>query len=72
MSEKTVKAIISNSGKIYFDYNGYEGNECFEQADKIKAKLASIGIKSHTVFVDPKKTETETVQLENPIKAGHG
>jgi hypothetical protein len=58
------------SGALRVDYEGYAGNECFQQADKLNAALGKYGLQLETQQIDPKKNEQEMRKLENTQKAG--
>jgi len=41
---KQVKILIQNNGKILIRYQGFKGEECFTEAEKIYKLLAQKGI----------------------------
>ena len=41
---KTIKIIIDEGGQLTTDFNGFEGEECFEEAAQLKTLLASLGV----------------------------
>lgn len=58
---KKVRIISGKDGKIGMSFEGFAGNECFLEADRIKARLKELGI----------KTETEFVELKEDFVSGH-
>ena len=64
MSKKITVVISNKTGKIVVDFEGFPGDDCFTEAQKLKEKLAELGIE-----IDSKILERKTPQIpevENP------
>lgn len=61
---------IRTDGKIETDFDHFVGNECYAEADILKARLKALGLNLEIEHIEPKKTETELRRLETPARAG--
>lgn len=41
---KNVKVIIKEDGSVIIEYNGFQGSECFLEAQRLYEKLKSAGV----------------------------
>lgn len=71
MAGKRVAIEIDGSGKMHVEWDGFSGNSCFQEADKLTAALAHFGVECELIKVDPKKDEVEVSGLENQASVGH-
>lgn len=70
MAAKKITVTITPDGKLHSDYDGFDGQACFTEAEKLAQSLAQQGLDMEVIKVDPKRRETELRKLENPQKVG--
>jgi hypothetical protein len=66
----TVKVFVSNKSKIGIQYDGFVGNSCFVEAERIKAALKALGINMEVTKVSDVKEEVEVRKLETGQRVG--
>lgn len=59
---KNVQITVTKDGKLLFDYQGFQGKNCFIEADKIWEELKKLGIKGEDVTVKPHKITDDPMQ----------
>jgi len=70
MAAKKITVTISPDGKLHSDYDGFDGEACFQEAEKLAQSLAQQGLDMTVVKVDPKRREQELRKLETSQKVG--
>lgn len=67
---KKVKVILKNDGKsIGVSFAGYQGDSCFDEADKIKARLKALGIEMEVLEVElTSENSSTTVGAKKTVK----
>lgn len=60
MSEKKVTAIVGKDGKMAMSFEGFTGNSCYGEAEKIRARLKALGIDVSCENIIPKEIAEET------------
>lgn len=71
MEGRKVTVVVSNDGKIAMSFNGFTGNSCYDEAEKIKSYLATFGISVDCENIIPHEETTEhnqTCGVKNELK----
>lgn len=66
---KTITVEIKGN-EMTMEFGGYPGRECFDEADKLKAKLKTLGLEIDTIKVIDRREEVEVRTLQNDVKVG--
>jgi hypothetical protein len=70
MAVKKITVEVGDDLKIRVDYEGFEGNACFQEADAFRHALAMYGVDAEVIKVDNKRNEVETRKLQTGVTAG--
>ena len=57
---KKIKVRIGKDGKMTVDMDGYTGQECVRDADKLKQRLEELGLKTETTKNEKRREFCET------------
>ncbi len=61
---KKITVVIGKNGKMLVDYSGYSGDECFEEAKKLKAHLKALGLELEDEAAERKPPEIPEMEGE--------
>ena len=50
----TIKVIITKDGQSSVDYDGFKGKLCYEEAEKLKARMKALGVDTEACKVEDK------------------
>lgn len=67
---KNVKVEVTGEGQMQISYDGFVGNACFVEAEKLRLAFSSLGLDVDTKKVIENRTEVETRRLENSQSVG--
>lgn len=70
MAKKSIRVEISPDEKIQISYDGYVGNACYAEAEKLRLAFSGIGLDVETKQTTDTKTEVEVRRLENQQGVG--
>ena len=59
-SKKTVDIILTEDGKLTFDFEGFEGDDCSYEEDAFRIFLAKMGVKTNIIHSDNNKEKLTT------------
>jgi hypothetical protein len=60
---KGIKVIIKDDGSVQIDYSGFQGSECFREAERLYQALKKLGIEVNIKQITPKTAVEEGVQV---------
>ena len=69
MAQKVIVA-VKGDGRLNVEYEGFVGNSCFDEADKLKAALKAYGLDMEVTKVIDSKQEVEVRRLEQSAGTG--
>jgi flagellar basal body P-ring protein FlgI len=72
MARKIKVIIDKKTGKVRIDYNGFIGDECFEEAGKLKEILESLGVDVQEESIERKPSAYAYVEEQTEEKASFG
>jgi hypothetical protein len=74
VSERTaIRVEINEDGtKCQISYDGYVGNACLAEAEKLRLAFADLGLEIDTKHVQPTKEDVEVRKLPNAASVGAG
>lgn len=61
---KGVKAIINNKGEVAISFEGFDGDSCYDEAGKIKARLQYLGVAIEVGSIIPHDEIREHIELK--------
>ena len=44
MLDKKITVVVSKDGKLAMSFDGFQGKSCYDEAEKIRARLSALGI----------------------------
>lgn len=50
---KQIKIVMKEDGTVGISFDGFDGDECYQEADILKAKLSALGINMDMVYNEP-------------------
>lgn len=65
-----VSIIVDRNSKIHFDFQGFAGDACYLEHEKLANILAKLGLEQETESVQPKEEEQEEVREHAKSKEG--
>lgn len=66
---KKVNIILRDDGSIGFAFEGFDGDSCYSEADKIREKLKSLGIEMSVIEIESKPfDDTPPVKISQTVK----
>ncbi|MEX2356028.1 MAG: hypothetical protein WD535_03235 [Thermaerobacterales bacterium] len=68
---RQIEVSIDDGGKLKIEFSGFSGEDCFEEAERLRNKLASLGV--HLNLDDIIRKSREQILLElgvDPVAGG--
>jgi hypothetical protein len=62
MSQKKVTAVVGKDGKMAVSFNGFSENACYDEAEKIKSVLRSLGVDIDVQSIIPNDESAEQIK----------
>lgn len=70
MPGKSIQIEIDGDNPLKISYEGFVGNSCFAEADRIRAAMSALGLDVEVVKVDRTKDEVEVRKLKSSQSVG--
>lgn len=66
---KEVNIIIKDDGTVGISFDGFDGDECYREADQIKDKLKALGINMNLIQSEPNQSDDcELPKIRKTVK----